>query len=107
MFDHVTIRVSDRDASREFYEAGLSVLGYEVSGDGDEYVEWRDFGMSQTSGSTIRNLTLVEHFDGSTWSIVPSPNPAKETDVILPSRFVFHGRAHGEDTHAVLAKNLQ
>jgi hypothetical protein len=40
-------------------------------------------GMTQTSGSTIRNLTLVERFDGTSWSIVPSPNPAKETDAWL------------------------
>jgi hypothetical protein len=30
-------------------------------------------------GATPAGLTLIEHWDGTTWSIVPSPNPAEGT----------------------------
>jgi hypothetical protein len=40
-------------------------------------------GMTQTSGSTIRNLTEIQHFDGTSWAIVPSPNRPHETDAWL------------------------
>jgi catechol 2,3-dioxygenase-like lactoylglutathione lyase family enzyme len=42
VFDHVTIRVSDRQASRRFYEALLGALGAAASDDGD-YTQWADF----------------------------------------------------------------
>jgi catechol 2,3-dioxygenase-like lactoylglutathione lyase family enzyme len=47
VFDHVTIRVSDRTASRKFYELALSVLGHELSSSGDDYDEWNDFSIAQ------------------------------------------------------------
>jgi hypothetical protein len=40
-------------------------------------------GATQTSGQTIRNLSLIEHFDGTAWAIVPSPNPRGETNAQL------------------------
>ncbi len=40
-------------------------------------------GMTQTSGSTIRNLTMIQHFDGTSWTIMPSPNRPNETDAWL------------------------
>jgi len=40
-------------------------------------------GVSQTSGPNIRNLTLTEHWDGSAWTIVPSPNRPQETSAWL------------------------
>jgi catechol 2,3-dioxygenase-like lactoylglutathione lyase family enzyme len=46
MFDHLTIRVSDRDASRRFYE---TVLG-EPSNTGAEFDEWDDFSIAQAGG---------------------------------------------------------
>jgi catechol 2,3-dioxygenase-like lactoylglutathione lyase family enzyme len=46
MFDHVDIRVSDREASRRFY---ATVLG-EPSHVDDDYDEWREFGIVQTDG---------------------------------------------------------
>lgn len=58
MFDHVGIRVSDRAASKRFYERGLSVLGYEVSESAD-YDEWNDFGIA--SASDERPLTRRLH----------------------------------------------
>ena len=45
MFDHVTIRVSDRDASLRFYTAVLDVLGFANSG-GDVLPEWEDFSLA-------------------------------------------------------------
>ena len=47
MFDHVTIRVSDRDASRRFYETVLAPLGHAISSAGDHFDEWNDFGLAQ------------------------------------------------------------
>jgi catechol 2,3-dioxygenase-like lactoylglutathione lyase family enzyme len=59
MFDHVTIRVSDREASRRFYELGLSVLGHEPSATGDGFDEWNDFSIVGTSDE--RQLTRNLH----------------------------------------------
>ena len=42
MFDHVTVRASERDASLRFYDTVLSTLGIERSGTGAEYLEWDD-----------------------------------------------------------------
>jgi catechol 2,3-dioxygenase-like lactoylglutathione lyase family enzyme len=43
MFDHVTIRVSDRAASERFYRTVLGRLGIEPSYVGPDTVEWDDF----------------------------------------------------------------
>jgi catechol 2,3-dioxygenase-like lactoylglutathione lyase family enzyme len=45
MFDHVTIRVSDLEASRRFYR---TLLRREPVG--DEYLEWDDFGIAHADG---------------------------------------------------------
>jgi catechol 2,3-dioxygenase-like lactoylglutathione lyase family enzyme len=45
MFDHVTIRVTDRAASLRFYETVLGTLGIEKSHSSDDFVEWDDFGL--------------------------------------------------------------
>ncbi len=42
MFDHVTIRVSDREASERFYTTVLGVLGIAPKR-GEEFDEWGDF----------------------------------------------------------------
>jgi catechol 2,3-dioxygenase-like lactoylglutathione lyase family enzyme len=47
MWDHVTIRASDRDASRRFYETVLATLGRSPSHVGDEFVEWDDFSLAE------------------------------------------------------------
>ena len=49
MFDHVTIRVSDRAESERFYETVLRTLGIEKTSAGDHYTEWDDFSVSQAS----------------------------------------------------------
>jgi catechol 2,3-dioxygenase-like lactoylglutathione lyase family enzyme len=43
MFDHVTIRVSDFDASVRFYDTVLGTLGIEATARSDRYVLWQDF----------------------------------------------------------------
>jgi catechol 2,3-dioxygenase-like lactoylglutathione lyase family enzyme len=47
MFDHVTIRASDRSASERFYALVLSTLGIEPTHSGEEYAEWNDFSLAQ------------------------------------------------------------
>ena len=47
MFDHVTIRVSDREASRRFYETVLEPLGHAISHSGGHFDGWNDFGIAQ------------------------------------------------------------
>ena len=45
MFDHVTIRVSDRQASERFYTTVLRVLGLEPR-NGEQFDEWGDFSLA-------------------------------------------------------------
>ena len=46
MFDHVTIRASDRPASERFYDLVLGVLGVERTGTDETFVEWSDFSVA-------------------------------------------------------------
>ncbi|MDQ3668934.1 MAG: VOC family protein [Actinomycetota bacterium] len=50
MFDHVTIRVSDREASERFYETVLQTLGIEKTYTDEHLAEWDDFSLSPASG---------------------------------------------------------
>jgi catechol 2,3-dioxygenase-like lactoylglutathione lyase family enzyme len=47
VFDHVTIRVSDREASERFYDTVLSTLDIEQSHSGGGFTEWADFSLTQ------------------------------------------------------------
>jgi catechol 2,3-dioxygenase-like lactoylglutathione lyase family enzyme len=47
VFDHVTIRVSDRRASEEFYGAVLVALGLEPTSSHGHFAEWDDFSLTQ------------------------------------------------------------
>ena len=49
MFDHVTIRVSDRKASERFYDTVLGVLGIEAEYSDDLFTEWDDFSVTEAS----------------------------------------------------------
>jgi catechol 2,3-dioxygenase-like lactoylglutathione lyase family enzyme len=49
MFDHVTIRVTDREASERFYNAVLPVLGIDAPHGGPHYSEWGDFSLGVES----------------------------------------------------------
>jgi catechol 2,3-dioxygenase-like lactoylglutathione lyase family enzyme len=53
VFDHVTIRVSDRDASERFYDTVLTLLGKERT-PGVDYLEWDDFSVTQGEPVTRR-----------------------------------------------------
>ena len=46
MFDHVTIRVSDRAESERFYGTVLRALGVEQSHSGEHFAEWDDFSLA-------------------------------------------------------------
>ena len=54
MFDHVDIRVSDRDVSERFYDAVLSTLGVEQTHKGDDIVEWDVFSIADDGPVTRR-----------------------------------------------------
>jgi catechol 2,3-dioxygenase-like lactoylglutathione lyase family enzyme len=58
MLDHVTIRVSDREASRRFYDVVLGTLGFEPVEPGAVYYEWGDFSVGRTDEAhpVTRNL---------------------------------------------------
>jgi len=49
VFDHVTIRASDRDASESFYATVLRTLGIEQSHSDEHFAEWGDFSLSQAN----------------------------------------------------------
>ena len=56
VFDHVTIRVSDVEASLRFYELAFARLGHDAShrGDGFGFYEWNDFSIWATqSGKPV------------------------------------------------------
>jgi catechol 2,3-dioxygenase-like lactoylglutathione lyase family enzyme len=46
VFDHVTIRVSDRALSERFYRAVLATLGIDVTSSNGQFVEWDDFSLA-------------------------------------------------------------
>ena len=58
MFDHVGIRVADREESRRFYTLGLRELGHEASSSAD-YDEWNDFAIEESTDE--RSLTRRLH----------------------------------------------
>jgi catechol 2,3-dioxygenase-like lactoylglutathione lyase family enzyme len=47
VFDHVTIRVSNREASERLYEDVLRTLGIERSHTARDFTEWNDFSLTQ------------------------------------------------------------
>jgi catechol-2,3-dioxygenase len=47
VFDHVTIRVSDRAASERFYGTVLATLGIEPTYRDDALAEWDDFSLAE------------------------------------------------------------
>lgn len=60
MFDHVTIRVADRDASARFYRTVLDAARLEPP-TGGAYTQWRDFSLAPATGErpVTRNLHLA------------------------------------------------
>jgi catechol 2,3-dioxygenase-like lactoylglutathione lyase family enzyme len=49
MFDHVTIRVSDRNASERFYETVLGTLGIAKTHTDEHLAEWNDFSLAEAT----------------------------------------------------------
>jgi catechol 2,3-dioxygenase-like lactoylglutathione lyase family enzyme len=47
VFDHVTIRVFDREASERFYGTVLHTIGGEPTHSGEDFAEWKDFSLAQ------------------------------------------------------------
>ena len=60
MFDHVTLRVSDRAASERFYATVLATLGFEPTSSDDAFAEWDDFSLAQADAEhpVTRNLHI-------------------------------------------------
>jgi catechol 2,3-dioxygenase-like lactoylglutathione lyase family enzyme len=71
VFDHVTIRVSDREPSERFYDTELGTLGIEKTRSGEHFAAWGDFSLAQTSAKSpvTRRLHIafvapsLEHVD--------------------------------------------
>jgi catechol 2,3-dioxygenase-like lactoylglutathione lyase family enzyme len=58
VFDHVTIGVSDREASDRFYDTVLATLGIGLT-DRAEFSEWSDFSLTEATGG--RSVTRRLH----------------------------------------------
>jgi catechol 2,3-dioxygenase-like lactoylglutathione lyase family enzyme len=58
VFDHVTIRVSDLEASRRFYELALAQLGYDEPFRGPHFFEWEDLSISTARDDRPRTRNL-------------------------------------------------
>jgi catechol 2,3-dioxygenase-like lactoylglutathione lyase family enzyme len=50
VFDHVTIRVSDREESERFYASVLRTLRLEQTYSGEDLAEWDDFSLASAAG---------------------------------------------------------
>ena len=49
VFDHVTIRASDRAASQRFYTTVLAVVGIDQTHSGGQFTEWNDFSLAEAT----------------------------------------------------------
>ena len=47
VFDHVTLRVSDLERARSFYESALALLGFGETERGGHFFEWQDLSVAQ------------------------------------------------------------
>jgi catechol 2,3-dioxygenase-like lactoylglutathione lyase family enzyme len=68
MFDHVTIRVSDRVEAERFYETVLASLGRRPTSRGEEFTEWDDFSLAASEGPPTTRLHIG--FAASTHELV-------------------------------------
>jgi catechol 2,3-dioxygenase-like lactoylglutathione lyase family enzyme len=61
VFDHVTVRVEDVDASRRFYELALGMLDYGEPYRGNHFFEWEDLSIAAARNDrrATRNLHLA------------------------------------------------
>jgi catechol 2,3-dioxygenase-like lactoylglutathione lyase family enzyme len=58
VFDHVTIRVPDREASERFYDTVLAPLGVVRTYRTEQFSEWEDFLLTGTGGANPRTQRL-------------------------------------------------
>jgi catechol 2,3-dioxygenase-like lactoylglutathione lyase family enzyme len=58
VFDHVIIRVSDREASERFYDTLLQALGFTATYSDDRFAEWDDFSLTAADEDTPATLRL-------------------------------------------------
>jgi catechol 2,3-dioxygenase-like lactoylglutathione lyase family enzyme len=70
MFDHLTLRVADRDASEEFYRLVLAELGFSPSHESPEYIEWDDFGLLRANAANPATTRLHIGFAASSRALV-------------------------------------
>jgi catechol 2,3-dioxygenase-like lactoylglutathione lyase family enzyme len=67
VFDHVTIRAADREASERFYETVLPTLGAGKTADSEGWVEWDDFSIAAATAERPptkglrHNIEFVNH----------------------------------------------
>jgi catechol 2,3-dioxygenase-like lactoylglutathione lyase family enzyme len=58
VFDHVTIRVSNREASERFYDTVLGTLGIEKTHSDRHLAEWDDFSLVEANGGKAMTRRL-------------------------------------------------
>jgi catechol 2,3-dioxygenase-like lactoylglutathione lyase family enzyme len=58
VIDHVTIRVSDLEASKAFYSCVLTPLGLEPYVD-ETFTEWGDFSIAADDKPVAQNLNIA------------------------------------------------
>jgi catechol 2,3-dioxygenase-like lactoylglutathione lyase family enzyme len=66
VFDHVTIRASDREASKRFYAAVLEPLGILASYEDHRFTEWDDFSLAPASAENPVTRGLHVAFGATT-----------------------------------------
>jgi catechol 2,3-dioxygenase-like lactoylglutathione lyase family enzyme len=70
LFDHVTIRASDREASERFYKTVLSPLGIDQTYGDEHFVEWDDFSLSAATEDKPVTRRLHIAFTAPSWGDV-------------------------------------
>jgi catechol 2,3-dioxygenase-like lactoylglutathione lyase family enzyme len=58
MFDHVTIRVADREASERFYDTVLTPIGIEATYRTGAFAEWDDFSLTHADAGNPQTQRL-------------------------------------------------
>jgi catechol 2,3-dioxygenase-like lactoylglutathione lyase family enzyme len=70
MFDHVTIRVGDREASEHFYDTVLPAIGVEKRHSDEELAEWGDLSLAAATGEKPVTRRLHIGFSAQSCALV-------------------------------------
>ena len=70
MFDHVTIRVSDREVSERFYSTVLGAIGIEQTSSDELLPEWNDFSLAPASDDVPPTTGLHIGFSAGSRALV-------------------------------------